>query len=152
MNRRLWAVAPLALAVAIAGCAAQNPFRKRSDLVVERGPCEDAAFPIYFDKGADHLSPAALQLVTDTGAALKGCQIQAIRVVGLADADGPAELNRTLSEARAKRVVDAFSAQGWPAPAFEVAAAGEAGAVKAGGRQEPLRRRTEVFVDVAEPR
>ncbi|HYF22964.1 MAG TPA: OmpA family protein [Caulobacteraceae bacterium] len=150
--KRLAFTTLLGAAVAVSGCAAQNPFKRRADLVVERGPCEDAAFPIYFDKGADHLSPAAQQLVTDTASALKGCEVQAIRVVGLADADGPVELNRALSEARAKRVVDAFTAQGWPAPAFEVSAAGEAGAIKAGGRQEPLRRRTEVFVDVAEPR
>ena len=36
-----------------------------------------------------------------------------------------------------------------PAPVFEVAAAGDAGAVTPSGQDELLRRRTEVIVEVA---
>ena len=56
----------------------------------------------------------------------------------------------TLSQRRAMAVVEALEAQGWPAPAFDVGAAGDTGAA-AGGINEPLRRRTEVIVE-AEPR
>ena len=40
---------------------------------------------------------------------------------------------------------------GWPAPVFDVSAAGDAGATTDTGVREPLRRRTEVIVDAVNP-
>lgn len=109
--------------------------------------CADASFSIYFDKGQSTLTAPARDLVADAAGRLQGCQIRSVRVVGLADAEGPAAENLELSAARAAHVVEAFAAYGWPKPEFEIAAAGEAGATAPSGAALPLRRRVEVFVD-----
>ena len=109
--------------------------------------CADAAFSIYFDKGETTLTAPARDVVADTARRLHGCEIRSVRVVGLADAEGPAAQNLELSASRAAHVVEAFAAYGWPKPDFEIAAAGEAGATTASGADRPLRRRVEVFVD-----
>ena len=53
---------------------------------------------------------------------------------------------------RALAVAEALEAAGWPAPAFELGAVGDAGATTAAGTNEPLRRRTEVVVEAVERR
>ena len=60
-----------------------------------------------------------------------------------------AAANMTLSQQRARAVAQALTRAGMPAPVFEVAAAGDAGAVTPSGQDELLRRRTEVIVEVA---
>lgn len=146
-GRRLGAFGALAAAAAVgAGCTAG-----REPAPAEAGApaCADAAFSIYFDKGEAVLTAPARDLVADTARRLAGCRIHTVRVVGLADAEGPAAENLELSAARAAYVVEAFAAYGWPKPEFDIAAAGEAGATAPGGADRPLRRRVEVFVDAA---
>lgn len=109
--------------------------------------CADAAFSLYFDKGVATLTGPARELAADAARRLEGCDIRGVRVVGLADAEGPAAENLELSAARAAHVVEVFAAYGWPKPEFDIAAAGEAGAVTPSGQERPLRRRVEVFVD-----
>lgn len=109
--------------------------------------CADTSFSIYFDKGEADLSAPARDLVADAAGRLRGCAIKGVRVVGLADAEGPAAQNLELSATRAAHVVEAFAAHGWPKPEFEIAAGGEAGATTPSGQATPLRRRVEVFVD-----
>ena len=45
-----------------------------------------------------------------------------------------------LSERRAQAVAEALTAAGWPAPAFEVEAVGDEGAVTDAGVREPMRQ------------
>ena len=45
------------------------------------------------------------------------------------------------------RSAEALTTAGWPAPAFEVEAVGDEGAVTDAGVREPMRRRTEVLID-----
>lgn len=136
------------MGLAAAGCSL-TPTVKRSDIVAEPSPCTAQRFEVYFAEGEARLTDAARQAIGLTATQLQGCAIRKVQVIGLADASGAASANQGLSERRAAAVVDALAAAGWPAPAFEVSGAGDAGAVTASGASEPLRRRTEVLVDAA---
>ena len=137
-----------ATAVLISGCGVTGMFRDREDLIATTSTCAEQRFEIYFQESQARLTPEAQALIGATATALEGCDIRRVRVLGLSDAiGGTGQSNLTLSQSRAQVVAEAFEAAGWPVPAFEVEAAGAAGAVTASGAQEPLRRRTEVIVD-----
>lgn len=137
--------------VALAGCASTPQAPERADIVAEPGRCTAQRFEVYFPDGEARLTDAARQTLGATAAQLQGCVINKVTVIGLADGSGTPEANQTLSERRAVAVTKALEGQGWPAPAFDVEAAGGAGAVAADGTTEPMRRRTEVLVE-ASPR
>jgi len=144
---RGWAFLATAAAVAaLAGC--QTWPKTRADLVRSDSLCVDSQFTVYFNEGSNRLTRPAVQMISETGSALKGCAVSHARVVGLADATGTPEANRTLSQRRAAAVADALRRQGIPSPQFELAAAGEDGAMTADGREAPVRRRAEVFLTV----
>lgn len=133
------------LALALSACAAASP--DRDTLVSLPDACAGQRFDIYFAENADTLNEAARMAIALTAARLQGCSIRSVQVLGLADATGGSAGNQALSERRAAAVVEALSAAGWPAPAFQVTAAGDAGSMAAPGVEEPLRRRTEVLVE-----
>jgi len=143
---RNWTLVILA-AGALAAC--QTGPRSRADLVTAPSPCADSHFTVYFNEGSNRLTRPASQLIAATGEGLRGCNVRAARVVGLADSTGTPAANQTLSQRRAAAVADALRRQGIPAPQFELAAVGEEGAVTADGREDPVRRRAEVFLTVA---
>jgi outer membrane protein OmpA-like peptidoglycan-associated protein len=149
---RRWALAITALAatVGLAGglAACQTGPKTRADLVMSENPCVDSHFIVYFNEGSNRLTRPATQLISETGKALKSCQVSHARVLGLADATGTPEANRSLSQRRAAAVADALRRQGIPSPQFEVAAAGEEGATTADGREAPVRRQAEVYLTV----
>lgn len=147
--KRTIVIAGLAALMA-AGCG-WTPGMKRSALVAEPSPCAAKRFEVYFAEGEARLTQPALQAIGLTATQLQGCEISAVKVVGLSDASGGAAANQDLSERRAVAVTEALVAAGWPTPAFEVVAVGDAGAVTADGTHEPMRRRTEVLVE-ARPR
>ena len=151
MRRTRWIVAASLLAsTGLAACeTGPRIFRSRAELVVEPRICVERRFPIYFDEGRAGLSRPARQMIAATARELKGCDIRRVQVLGLADATGDAASNQALSERRARTVAQAFQRAGWPVPAFEAAAAGDAGAVTREGAVEPMRRRTEVIVTAA---
>lgn len=157
-KRRMRAVAakrPAGLAVGLAaglvlsGCGAATAFGDRGQLVAEPAVCAPTRFEVYFTENDARLTPAARQVVDLNAERLRGCDIRRVRVLGLADATGTPEANLTLSQRRARTVAAALVGDGWPTPAFELDAAGDAGAVAASGAHEPLRRRTEVVIDAA---
>lgn len=134
--------------LAVAGCSTPG-FEKRSDLVVEPSACTEKRFEVYFTEGEARLTEPARQAIGMTAAQLQGCDIRKVQVLGLASATGDAAENMSLSQRRAVAVAEALTAAGWPAPAFDVNAAGDTGAVAQGGVNEPMRRRTEVLIDAA---
>ncbi len=119
----------------------------RDALVTTPGACATRRFDIYFNEKADRLTSPALEAIGLTATQLQGCRITSVKVLGLASGTGAADTNQDLSERRALAVAEALTAAGWPAPAFEISAAGDTGAVSPDGVQEPLRRRTEVLVE-----
>ena len=137
----------IAAALALAGCTTTAP--TRDALVADPSACAAKRFDIYFAENQSGLTDAARTAIGLTATQLQGCRINAVRVLGLSSGTGGAEANQALSEQRALAVTEALVAAGWPTPAFEVAAAGDVGAVTPTGVAEPLRRRTEVLVDAA---
>lgn len=133
---------------ALAACSG-NPFAEPRPLVAAPSACGTQRFDVYFADSQAGLTPAARQAISLTATALQACSIRSVKVTGLADARGGAAANLSLSQRRAQAVAEALEAAGWPAPVFEVEAAGSQGAASAGGVAEPLRRRTEVVVEAA---
>lgn len=133
----------------LAACGGSEGYAERGALVAEPGVCVERKFEVYFQEGQARLTEPAREIIGMTAGQLSGCDIRRVRVTGLASATGSASANQTLSEQRAAAVTEAFEAAGWPAPAFETEAFGAEGATTSDGRAEPLRRRTEVWVDAA---
>jgi outer membrane protein OmpA-like peptidoglycan-associated protein len=146
--KRSIGVAGVALGIALSGCAIPR-FMDRSAVVAEPSPCNAKRFEVYFADSEARLTESARQAIGMTAAQLQGCDIRKVQVTGLADARGGAAANQDLSERRAVAVVEALTAAGWPAPVFELEAAGDAGATTEGGVSEPMRRRTEILIDAA---
>ncbi len=144
---RKLALAGLAATV-VAGCGLARGV-DRHELVAEPTACAPQRFEVYFAEGEAQLTHPALQAIGLTATQLQGCDIRRVQVVGLADPSGGVDANFELSERRALAVTEALTAAGWPAPAFEIGAAGESGATTPGGAVQPMRRRTEVLVDAA---
>lgn len=136
-------------AAVLAGCGWTPGMRDRSELVAEPSPCTDKRFEVYFAENEARLTTAALQAIGLTATQLQGCEIKRVQVVGLASASGDVASNLSLSERRATAVAEALVAAGWPTPAFELGAVGDAGATTTAGTNEPMRRRTEVVVEAA---
>lgn len=131
-------------AVAAAGCSTTP---SRDELVAQPSACSAKRFDVYFAEDQAQLTDAARTAIGLTATQLQGCEIRGVRVLGLSSSTGDTAANQALSEQRALAVAEALTAAGWPAPAFEVAAAGDQGATTPTGVAEPLRRRTEVLVD-----
>lgn len=149
MTRIIVWTASGAVGLLLAGCSLNaSPFKSRDQLVSNPTTCIPQRFEVYFDEGQARLSNAAREAIGMTAGRLLGCDIRKVQVIGLADATGASGVNLTLSQRRAQAVTEALESTGWPAPAFDVTAAGDQGAA-AGGVNEPLRRRTEVMVDAA---
>lgn len=149
MGLRILVVAAV-VATGLAGCESTRRFWDRDQLVAEPQVCAPKRFEVYFADSEARLTPAAREAIGMTAAQLQGCDITKVQVIGLADARGGVQANLTLSGRRAQAVAEALVGAGWPAPVFDVEAAGDAGATT-GGVNEPLRRRTEVLVE-ASPR
>ena len=148
MTMRSTIMAASLAAVALAGCSTMRT-PSRDELVTEPSACAAKRFDIYFAEDQAGLTDAARTAIGLTATQLQGCQIKTVRVLGLASSTGGADANQALSEQRALAVAEALTAAGWPAPAFEIAAAGDQGATTSSGVAEPLRRRTEVLVEAA---
>lgn len=134
--------------VVLAACA---PTPKRTALVVGESSCAPISFDVYFVENQARLTDAATTAIDAATNRIRNCNVRSVKIVGLADNVGASEANLTLSQRRARAAAMALSSRGLPAPAFDVTAAGDAGAVTAGGLDEPLRRRASVVID-AHPR
>ena len=144
------AIAGVGASVGLSGCGmSRGMFRERSDLVATPPGCASQRFEIYFADGEARLTEPARQAIGMTATQLQGCDIRAVRVMGLADARGGQAANLSLSERRARTVAEALTGAGWPAPVFDVMAGGDTGAADADGVRAPMRRRTEVLVEAA---
>jgi peptidoglycan-associated lipoprotein len=146
--KRWIGLAGVALAAGLSGCGITR-FLDRSAVVTEPEVCTARRFEVYFADSEARLTESARAAIAMTAAQLQSCEIRKVQVIGLADARGGASANQDLSERRARAVAEAFTAAGWPAPAFDVEAVGDAGAVTDSGVREPMRRRTEVLVEAA---
>jgi len=138
-------------AAGLSACSIGSGSVDRDALVTVPNACAARRFDIYFNENQDRLTGPALEAIGLTATQLQGCRITSVKVLGLASGTGAADTNQDLSERRALAVAEALTGAGWPVPAFEITAAGDAGAVSPDGVQEPLRRRTEVLVEAVRP-
>jgi len=148
--RAIVVTAAVLAGLGLSGCGATKIFT-RDQLVATPATCVSQRFDVYFADSEAGLTPSARQAIAATADLLKGCRINRVQVLGLADARGGQAANLSLSERRAQAVAAALTEAGWPAPAFDVSAAGDTGATTDTGVREPLRRRTEVLVEASNP-
>ncbi|WP_156367692.1 OmpA family protein [Brevundimonas sp. Leaf363] len=148
--RAIVVTAAVLAGVGLSGCG-MTKMSTREQLVATPATCVAQRFDVYFADSEAGLTPAARQAIGATAELLKGCKINRVQVLGLADARGGQAANLNLSERRAQAVAAALTEAGWPAPVFDVSAAGDSGATTDAGVREPLRRRTEVLVEAVNP-
>ena len=131
-------------ALVVAGCMT----RPDRDAIVADADCAPIRFDIYFATDQVELTPVASEAIRMSAARAKGCRVDRVRVLGLADAQGEATANLNLSEGRAQTVTTALEAAGLPAPMFETRAGGGLGATTGAGASAPLRRPAEVLIEI----
>lgn len=141
MGKRLWLAA--ALAAGLAGCAQLHGGR-----VASNSPCRDTTVTLYFETGSEAITDAGKQVVGLTARRMRGCKVKELSLVGLADPTGSDQINLTLSQHRADKVLEAFVQAGLPVPKYTLVAAGSKGAVAASGAVEPVRRQVDATVVV----
>jgi len=149
MTRTAIMTGAVVLAMALSNCASVRSARDR----IVRAPklCQDMTIPIYFEPNAAEITREGRRVIAAGATQARGCEIDAVRVMGLADAAGEPAANLELSKKRAASVADAIVKAGLPAAEFDVAAAGQAGAVTAAG-QVPVRRRADVTLKMSKPK
>ena len=143
-------VAGLGLALGLNGCASMKSAR---DAIV-RAPatCQDVTIPIYFEPDAAQLTPEGRRVIASEAAQAKRCRIESVRVVGLADAAGDPAANLELSKSRAASVTDALMRSGLPSAEFDLTAVGQAGSLTTDGKIQPVRRRADITLKLAQPK
>ncbi|MGI9169218.1 MAG: OmpA family protein [Caulobacteraceae bacterium] len=138
-----------ALALA-GGCQSPRPPAvARGSVIRAPARCGDFTVAIYFESQSAAVTPQAAQLLAAAAQRARGCDVTGINVVGLADAVGAPSANLALSRARANAVTLALHRRGLTTVAFQVAAAGAAGAETREGRARLLRRRADVQFHLA---
>lgn len=137
----------VALAMGLGGCATVKSARER---IVRTAPsCQDVNIAIYFEPDQAQLTPEGRRVIVAQAAQAKRCRVDGVRVVGLADAAGDPAANLELSRQRAASVADAIMRAGLPAAEFDLTGAGQTGSVTADGRLQPVRRRADITLKLA---
>ena len=149
--RRFAVLMSLLGAAAVAASACQSTGEGRAGRVREPRPCQDVTVSVYFAPNAARLTADGRRVIAAAARQAQPCRVEAVSVLGLADAPGDPAANLELSRQRAAQVADAVQRAGLPAATFDVAAAGEAGALTADGARAPLRRRVDVTLKLARP-
>lgn len=138
-----------AVGVALAGCSSMG--KSRASIVKETSACDDVTVQVYFDPDSAELTSEGNAVLAAAAGQAKACKIDRVRVLGLADAVGAPQANMELSKKRTATVTRALIANGLPNAEFDLAAAGQTGAVTTGGEDRPVRRRADVTIELSAP-
>ncbi len=113
--------------------------------------CDDVPFVVYFGWDESALTSQAQQVISNAADQADECDITQVNVEGHTDRSGSAAYNRNLSRQRAESVRDALIREGVPSSTIRIEAKGEGDtAVETpDGVREPLNRRSEVLIIVA---
>ena len=143
-------VTVLALGMGLGACSTMS----KTPGAVVRAPvtCQDVTIPIYFEPDQADLTPEGRRVLNSQAAQAKRCQVNAVRVVGLADAAGDPAANLELSKARAAAVTGALMRAGLPAAEFDLSAVGQAGSTTDDGKIRPVRRRADITLKLSAPK
>ena len=145
MTTRTLIAAGMMLAVGLSACSTTS---RRESVVRAPRLCEDMTLPVYFEPNDAEITLDGRRAIVAGAAQAKGCKVDEVRVLGLADAAGDPAANLELSKKRAASVAAAIRKAGLPDAEFEMSAAGQAGSVTAGG-QAPVRRRADVTIKLS---
>ncbi|ODT86829.1 OmpA family protein [Phenylobacterium sp. SCN 70-31] len=149
MARIVGLVGAMATTVGVAACASAPD--RRAAIETPPPSCREVTIPVYFEANDADITPEGRRVLAAETQAVRGCRIEGVRVVGLADAVGDPAANLELSKRRAASVAEAIKAAGLPDAEFEVAAAGQAGSVAPDGQLRPVRRRADVTLRLSPP-
>lgn len=144
MVRTVSGASLLALAMLVAGCTTIETARER--IVQSPTRCVDQTLQIYFEPDSADITPEGRAVIEQAARQARGCNVEGVRVLGLADAAGAPEPNLELSKRRAQSVTAALARSGLPAADFQVAGLGQAGSLAPDGSTSPLRRRADVVL------
>ena len=146
MNK-LAGMAIVAAGLTLGACSTVQNARDR--IVRYVSPCENQTVKIYFEEGQAEVTPESRQVIAQAAQVARGCRVERVTVMGLADAAGDPNANMELSRRRAQSVTAALTAAQLPAAQYEVTAIGQTGAVTAAGRAAPMRRRADIVLHMA---
>lgn len=115
--------------------------------------CAQRDFVIYFEEHRSELTDEAQRIIDLEARTIRGCYIEAVRIIGLSDQDeGNAESARALSVRRAEVLAEYLAQRvSWPRSRFQLLATGERGAVTSEGLDVPVRNRARIIADVRAP-
>jgi len=113
--------------------------------------CYERQFSIYFEQNEAELNNAAREAISMVQSELRGCQIDGVRILGLAGADGSRSENFDLSARRALYIEQFMEREPSWRNRMETLAAGEAGAVTESGEAVPMRRLARITVRASAP-
>lgn len=134
--------------LAVAGCATTPT---RDQIVKVPAACEDLTVQIYFEPDSSEVTSEGQAVLNQAALQAKPCKVNRVLVLGLADAVGAPAANLEVSKKRAASVTRALNATGLPAAEFDLAAAGQTGAVNAEGDARLLRRRADITIELSNP-
>ena len=143
--------------IALSGCASMQPGgssgseSKPAAIAIEqteRGVEIRASSAVFFDTGKTVIKPAANELLDNIANILKNDTKNKSVVEGHADAVGPENTNKTLSEVRALTVMKALVDRGVPANRIAHAGYGSSKPIASNETEEgrQLNRRTSVLI------
>lgn len=109
----------------------------------------ELAVPVKFDTGSDRVSPDGQQQLAQVAQTLKGCPAAKITVMGYTDNTGNDEINKPLSEGRAKSVADYLISQGVPAESVSSEGFGSADPIASNDTEagRAQNRRTDIKIN-----
>jgi hypothetical protein len=117
-------------------------------LLAQAGPGE---FVVYFDLGQARLDSEDLTVIASAAEEFRRTGATRVVVRGHTDTSGSADLNRALSERRARSVAEELARQGVPADAITTDAAGETALAVETGVVVAEANNRRVEIDVEEP-
>lgn len=152
LGMKTWTIAALGAGAGLllAGCAATPPGGARAKIETPAA-CEDLTVHIYFEPESAEVTDEGRAVLSQAASSAKACKVERVKVLGLADAVGAPAANLELSKQRVASVTKALIANGLPAAEFDLAAAGQQGAVTQDGEARPLRRRADVTLELTTP-
>jgi peptidoglycan-associated lipoprotein len=151
MNFRI-TIGAMAL-LALAACSTSNGGDNTPAPAFNPAACTQRDFVIYFEEGASELTEEARRIIDLQAREIRGCDIDGVRIIGLADQDeGNAESARALSVRRVEVLMEYLAQRaGWPRSRFELLATGARGAVTAEGLDVPVRNRARIIAGASAP-
>ena len=115
-----------------------------SEAALPAPDCSAESFSIYFEEGATELSEESDAVMDAVAASYSRCDLYKMEIEGHADASGDSATNEVISAKRADAVLAALETRGVDAQRVHLVAYGDQGAIKTGGVEAPLNRKTEV--------